>query len=239
MDPIIRVTDISKSFDGHEVLRNISLDFYHGEIVAIIGPSGSGKSTLVRCLNGLEKVDQGDIIIDGMRVTNTQSVAGKVGMVFQQFNLFPHYTVIDNIIKPLRTVKKMPAPLASERAISLLEKVKLSSHASKYPASLSGGERQRVAIARALSMEPEIILFDEPTSSLDPELAYEVFDTIKNIAENNLTIILVTHQMNMVRNFAKRVIFLEGGHIFFDGTPEELLASENARIKQFLHKIYY
>ena len=207
MDPLIKVDRISKSFSQGEVLKNISMDIRQGEILAVIGPSGSGKSTFIRCLNGLEQVDGGSVVIDGIKVDKTASVAGKVGMVFQQFNLFPHYTVLENIVRPCRTVKKMPKQEAEN-------------------------------LARSLSMNPDIMLFDEPTSSLDPELAYEVFDTIQSIAEENMTIILVTHQMHMVKQFARRVVFLENGSVGFDGTFQELLDSPDARIRQFLKKIY-
>lgn len=238
MDPLIKVDRISKSFSQGQVLKNISMDIRQGEILAVIGPSGSGKSTFIRCLNGLEQVDGGSVVIDGIKVDKTASVAGKVGMVFQQFNLFPHYTVLENIVRPCRTVKKMPKQEADNLARSLLKKVKLSEKADQYPALLSGGQQQRLAIARALSMNPDIMLFDEPTSSLDPELAYEVFDTIQSIAEENMTIILVTHQMHMVKQFARRVVFLENGSVGFDGTFQELLDSPDVRIRQFLKKIY-
>ena len=239
MDALIKIREIYKSFGKDEVLKGITTDLHKGEIVAIIGPSGSGKSTLIRCMNGLEKLDRGEIIVDGLRVDNTKTVAGKVGMVFQSFNLFPHYTVIDNIIKPCRVVRKMKEKDAKELALSLLEKIRLVDKANEYPGNLSGGQKQRVAIARSLSMNPEIILFDEPTSSLDPELAYEVFDTIKSIVKDDLTILLVTHQMNMVTNFASRVLFLENGMITLDGTPDLLMNTSNERIQQFLERIFF
>ncbi len=239
MDALIKIREIYKSFGKDEVLKGITTDIHKGEIVAIIGPSGSGKSTLIRCMNGLEKLDRGEIIVDGLRVDNTKTVAGKVGMVFQSFNLFPHYTVIDNIIKPCRVVRKMKEKDAKELALSLLEKIRLVDKANEYPGNLSGGQKQRVAIARSLSMNPEIILFDEPTSSLDPELAYEVFDTIKSIVKDDLTILLVTHQMNMVTNFASRVLFLENGMITLDGTPDLLMNTSNERIQQFLERIFF
>ncbi|WP_022666318.1 amino acid ABC transporter ATP-binding protein [Desulfospira joergensenii] len=238
MDPLIQVKNISKSFGQTRVLDGISLSIDKGEILAIIGPSGSGKSTLIRCLNGLEKVDSGRVNIGGTLVESTQSVAGRVGMVFQQFNLFPHYTVLNNIVRPLETVKKLPAREARSKARALLEQVRLEDKEDQYPRSLSGGQQQRLAIARALSMTPDIMLFDEPTSSLDPELAFEVFETIRTIASRHMTMILVTHQMNMVKNFANRVLFLEKGNILFDGSFESLMASENSRIQQFLKKIY-
>jgi ABC-type polar amino acid transport system ATPase subunit len=238
MDPLIRVDRISKSFGSHVVLNDISLEIRQGEILAVIGPSGAGKSTFIRCLNGLEQVDSGAVTVDKQPVTSFTSVAGRVGMVFQQFNLFPHYTAIDNIAAPLRTIKKMPRILARERAAELLSSVKLSDKALQYPSTLSGGQQQRLAIARALSMSPDIMLFDEPTSSLDPELAHEVFDTIQALAQRHMTLVLVTHQMNMVKNFATRVLFLENGAIFFDGTFDALTADSDPRIRQFLKKIY-
>ena len=238
MDPLIRVDRISKSYGSHMVLNDISLEVRQGEILAVIGPSGAGKSTFIRCLNGLEQVDRGSVTVVGQPVTSVTSVAGRVGMVFQQFNLFPHYTAIDNIAAPLRTIKNMPRPQARDRAAELLESVKLADKAGQYPSTLSGGQQQRLAIARALSMSPDIMLFDEPTSSLDPELAHEVFDTIQALARSHMTLVLVTHQMNMVKNFAARVLFLENGAIFFDGTFDALTTAADPRIRQFLKKIY-
>lgn len=236
MDPLICVDRISKSYGKDLILADLSLNISQGEVLAIIGPSGAGKSTLIRCLNGLEKVDKGTVTIDGIAVTSTASVAGKVGMVFQQFNLFPHYTVLNNIVAPLRAIKRIPLAEAVRRAESLLQTVRLSDKARLYPATLSGGQQQRLAIARSLSMAPEILLFDEPTSSLDPELAYEVFDTIQTLANNSMTMVLVTHQIHMVRNFSTRVIFLEKGLIIFDGTFATLTTTLDQRIISFLKK---
>ncbi|MCA1786096.1 MAG: amino acid ABC transporter ATP-binding protein, partial [Desulfobacteraceae bacterium] len=191
MDPLIRVDRISKSFGDNVVLNDISLEIRQGEILAVIGPSGAGKSTFIRCLNGLEQVDEGSVTVDGLSVTSFTSVAGRVGMVFQQFNLFPHYTAINNIAAPLQTIKKMSRTRARERAAELLDSVKLADKALQYPSTLSGGQQQRLAIARALSMSPDIMLFDEPTSSLDPELAHEVFDTIQALAQRHMTLVLV------------------------------------------------
>jgi ABC-type polar amino acid transport system ATPase subunit len=238
MDPLIRVDRISKSFGSHVVLNDISLEIRQGEILAVIGPSGAGKSTFIRCLNGLEQVDSGTVTVGGQSVTSFTSVAGRVGMVFQQFNLFPHYTALDNIAAPLQTIKKISPTRARERAAELLASVKLSDKALQYPSTLSGGQQQRLAIARALSMSPDIMLFDEPTSSLDPELAHEVFDTIQTLAQRHMTLVLVTHQMNMVKHFATRVLFLENGAVFFDGTFHDLTAAADPRIRQFLKKIY-
>ena len=239
MDEMISMKHVCKSFGSLQVLKDISQTVERGEILAVIGPSGSGKSTLVRCINGLERIDAGEVLIEGNPVLNPQSMAAKVGMVFQNFNLFPHYTVLDNIVRPCRIVKKMPLREAEVLAMSVLETVHLSDKAGEYPSRLSGGQKQRVAIARALSMKPEIMLFDEPTSSLDPELAYEVFDTLKSITRKDMTIILVTHQLNMVRDFASRVLFLEHGSIAFDGTPGQLLQTEDGRIIQFMEKIFF
>ena len=238
MDPLIQVENISKSFGETRVIDKISLSINQGEILAIIGPSGSGKSTLIRCLNGLENIDKGRVTVGGTVVESTRSVAGRVGMVFQHFNLFPHYTVLNNIVRPLETVKKIPTESARAKARALLEQVRLEDKENHYPHSLSGGQQQRLAIARSLSMTPDIMLFDEPTSSLDPELAFEVFETIRTIASRQMTLVLVTHQMNMVKNFATRVLFLEKGTILFDGSFEALVGSENNRIQQFLKKIY-
>lgn len=237
MEPVIHIKQVYKEFGKLEVLKGIDLTVNKGEIIAVIGPSGSGKSTLVRCINGLEHVNRGTITIDGNLVKDTRSAAGKVGMVFQSFNLFPHYTVLENLTNPLRLIQKKEMTEARAIALSLLENVRLSEKADDYPNRLSGGQKQRVAIARALSMNPEIILFDEPTSSLDPELAYEVFDTMKSIVRDDLTMLIVTHQLSMVKNFATRVLFLEDGLIAFDGTPEALFTSEKPRIKQFLERI--
>lgn len=237
MEPVIRIEGVWKRFGALEVLKGLSMEIAKGEIVALVGPSGSGKSTLVRCINGLEAVDGGSVQIDGRTVTDARMASEKVGMVFQNFNLFPHYSAIDNIRRPLRRIRRLSEQAADALARDLLETVRLSDKAEAYPAQLSGGQKQRVAIARALSMNPEIILFDEPTSSLDPELAYEVFDTMRSIVRPDLTIVLVTHQLNMVRSFASRVLFLEGGGILFDGTPEALFNSEHPRIRQFLERV--
>lgn len=237
MEPIVQVRNIYKDYNKTEVLKGISFDIFKGEIVSIIGSSGSGKSTLIRCINGLEKIKNGEIIVDKKVVGDSRSVIGKVGMVFQDFNLFPHYTVLENIVNPCKVIRKMNTDEAKELAMSLLKKVKLEDKINEYPKNLSGGQQQRVAIARALSMEPEVILFDEPTSSLDPELAYEVFNTMKSLAKEGFTMVIVTHQINMVTNFSNRVIFLENGKISFDGSPKELMETNNERVKQFIKMI--
>ncbi|WP_050356165.1 amino acid ABC transporter ATP-binding protein [Gottschalkia purinilytica] len=234
---MVQVRNIYKDYNKTEVLKGISFDIFKGEIVSIIGSSGSGKSTLIRCINGLEKIKNGEIIVDKKVVGDSRSVIGKVGMVFQDFNLFPHYTVLENIVNPCKVIRKMNTDEAKELAMSLLKKVKLEDKINEYPKNLSGGQQQRVAIARALSMEPEVILFDEPTSSLDPELAYEVFNTMKSLAKEGFTMVIVTHQINMVTNFSNRVIFLENGKISFDGSPKELMETDNERVKQFIKMI--
>jgi ABC-type polar amino acid transport system ATPase subunit len=239
MEPVIRIEKLVKNYGALPVLQGISVEIARGEIVAIIGPSGSGKSTLVRCINGLEKYDAGKISFAGIPMENGKPLPGKIGTVFQHFNLFPHFTVQENIVRPNMTIRKMPRAEAEVMAMDWLGKVQLADKAGEYPRHLSGGQQQRVAIARALSMEPEIMLFDEPTSSLDPELAYEVFDTMRSIVRDDLTILLVTHQMHMVSNFAKRALFLEAGQVTFDGSPDELFATENPRIKQFLERIFF
>lgn len=237
MADVIKVEGVYKTYGETEVLKGVDLSVKKGERVAIIGSSGSGKSTLIRCLNGLETIDSGKVIIDGKLVKSTSSVAGKVGMVFQEFNLFPHYSVLDNVMKPCIAIKKLNKKKAKDTAFSMLELVRLKEKAEEYPANLSGGQKQRLAIARTLAMDPEIILFDEPTSALDPELAYEVFETIKSLETKGLTMIMVTHQIDMVMNFATRVIFLDKGKIEVDCSPETLKNSNNERLKSFLSKI--
>jgi ABC-type polar amino acid transport system ATPase subunit len=242
VEPLIELKDVHKSFGGLEVLNGISLTVYPGEIVAVIGSSGSGKSTLIRCINGLESVQSGQILIKGVPVNagrkQAREMRKKVGMVFQNFNLFPHYTVLENITRPMIIANKADKRAASETALELLKKVKLEDKVASYPASLSGGQKQRVAIARVLAMNPDIILFDEPTSALDPELAYEVLDTIKSLAQDGLTMVIVTHQINFISQVANRMVFLDGGVISQMGTPEEILSNDsNERLKRFLIRL--
>lgn len=240
MAALIEMRDVKKSFGENVVLDGINLEVEQGDIVAIIGSSGSGKSTMVRCLAGLEDVRSGKIFLRGEEITDRNRAVGSIGMVFQNFNLFPHYTVEENIIKPLRTVKRMGAGQAKEKAEELLGKVRLSEAAGQYPSTMSGGQKQRLAIARALAMNPEILVFDEPTSSLDPELAYEVFRTIKDLAAEGQTMLIVTHQINAVRHFATRVAFLDSGKIEADGTCSEIFEhSDNQKLKQFLAMVEY
>lgn len=237
MESIIKLENVHKSYDKLDVIKGISLDIKKGEIISLVGASGSGKSTLVRCINGLEKIQGGNIYISGEKVNSHSAVAGRVGMVFQNFNLFPHYTVINNIVNPLVNVRGIKKDRAKKMAESLLEKVKLGDKANYYPNELSGGQKQRVAIARALSMEPDIILFDEPTSSLDPQLSFEVFKTIKQLVEEGYTMVIVTHEIKMALDISTRVVFLDKGKIYFDGKPDEFYTHESERLKDFLENI--
>ena len=238
MVQLINVENISKTFGDKVVLNDLSLTIDKKEVVTLIGSSGCGKSTLVRCIAGLESIQKGKITIDNTEVKNVKSVAGKIGMVFQNFNLFPHYTVLDNVSKPLQTMKKMKKSEADELGRELLKKVHLEDQASQYPSTLSGGQKQRVAIARALAMNPEIMIFDEPTSSLDPELAHEVFETIRDLAEEGQTMIIVTHQINAIKNFATRVVFLSHGKIAAQGDVETMFGkSDNEELNKFLKMV--
>ena len=239
--------NIYKGFDGLGVLRGISLTINRGEVVALIGPSGSGKSTFLRCMNQLEKVDSGTILLDDQPICQTENgvctysddetrrqITLRMGMVFQQFNLFPHMSVLQNVIDAPIRVKKMPKKQAVEKARQLLAKVGLSDKADQYPWQLSGGQQQRVAIARALCMDPEILCFDEPTSALDPELTHEVLSVMRDLAAEDMTMMVVTHEMAFAREVADRVVFMEGGVIVEQGPPEQLFNSQNPRTKQFL-----
>jgi len=239
---MIQIKDLHKSFGQLHVLRGVSLNVEEGEVVVIIGASGSGKSTLLRCINFLEESDSGDIFVENERVHHTDRdinmVRREVGMVFQHFNLFPHMTVLENVIEGPTQVKKMPRKKAIAFAHQLLEKVGLSDKAKAYPASLSGGQKQRVAIARALAMEPKIMLFDEPTSALDPELVGEVLLVMEELAKEGMTMIVVTHEMWFAREAADRVIFMDEGVFLESGTPERMFTKpENERTQEFLSKI--
>jgi len=233
---MIRLKNIYKSFNSLKVLKGISLEVTQGEVVAIIGPSGSGKSTLLRCLNRLETIDQGTIEIedeilategaDGrcqyVREDKAREICYKMGMVFQQFNLFPHMTVIDNIVEAPMVVKGIKKEVIIPEAEELLKKVGLFEKKDSYPSRLSGGQKQRVAIARALAMKPDIMLFDEPTSALDPELTGEVLKAMRQLAQEHMTMLVVTHEMAFAREVAQRVIFMDYGEIVEEGTPEQL-----------------
>lgn len=240
MAELIKVNNISKSFGDNTVLKNLDLTIFKGEVIAIIGSSGSGKSTLVRCMAGLENTENGEILLKDKIIQNVKSTNGLIGMVFQNFNLFPHYTVLENLTKPCQTVKKMNSKDAKEKAMNLLKKVHLQDKFNQYPSTLSGGQKQRVAIARALSMDPEIIIFDEPTSSLDPELAHEVFETISTLVREGQTMVIVTHQINAIRHFATRVLFLNKGQIEEEGTPKYIFEEcTNPKLKKFLQIVDY
>ena len=242
MDPLISVRDIRKNFGKVEALKGVSLDVDEGEKVVIIGPSGSGKSVLIRCINALERPDSGGIVVDGMdlmaRKVDTRKLASEVAMVFQGYNLYPHKTVLENVTFAPEKVLKVPKTQAEEAAVAYLERVGLASKLDKYPDQLSGGQQQRVAIARALNMHPKIMLLDEPTSALDPEMVNEVLDVIKSLAETNMTIVMVTHEMGLARDAADKVVFMENGLVVDEGTPGYIFGeTDNARIKAFLSKI--
>ena len=238
----IEVTDLHKSFGKNEVLKGITTKFEKGDVVCIIGPSGSGKSTFLRALNGLETATSGDIIIDGFNLTdkntNLNLVRQNVGMVFQHFNLFPNMTVMQNITYAPVELKKMSKDDADKKAIQLLETVGLLDKKDAMPEMLSGGQKQRVAIARALAMNPDVMLFDEPTSALDPEMVGDVLAVMQKLAEEGMTMLIVTHEMGFARKVANRVIFTDGGVILEVGTPEELFDSpKHPRLQDFLSKV--
>jgi arginine/lysine/histidine transport system ATP-binding protein len=239
---VIKVEGLTKYFGNLEVLKGISTTIQEGEVVAIIGPSGSGKSTFLRCLNLLEKPTGGHIYINGKDITdkktNIMKIRQNVGMVFQHFHLFPHKTVMENLIYAPMKVKQMSKKEAEKIGLALLEKVGLAQKASEYPNRLSGGQKQRVAIARALAMEPQVMLFDEPTSALDPEMVKEVLDVMKTLAGSGMTMAIVTHEMGFAREVADRVLFLDGGVVAEDASPEEFFSNpKSQRAKEFLEKI--
>ena len=244
---MLSATGIHKGFDGLGVLRGIDLNVEKGEVVALIGPSGSGKSTLLRCLNQLETVDSGTIVLDGLTLcrtlggkltyadpANLRRITLKMGMVFQSYNLFPHMSVMQNLTDAPMRVKRLSRAQATERARELLAKVGLSDKADQYPYQLSGGQLQRVAIARALCMGPEILCFDEPTSALDPELTQEVLGVMRELARERMTMLVVTHEMGFARDVADRVVFMEDGLIVEEGPPEQVFHSANPRTRQFV-----
>ncbi|MFD0617583.1 amino acid ABC transporter ATP-binding protein [Paenibacillus sp. GCM10027629] len=242
---MIQLTNITKSFGRHQVLNKIDLTVQKGEVVVILGPSGSGKTTLLRCVNYLEKPNDGEIVIGDYRLNckhaskkDIYQLRQKSAMVFQQYNLFKHKTALENVMEGLVVVKKLPKEEAKTRSIALLEKVGLGSKLDAYPSQLSGGQQQRVGIARALALEPEVILFDEPTSALDPELVGEVLGVIRKIAKEGITMIVVTHEMGFARDVANHVVFMDGGVIVEEGTPVELFNNpQEERTKQFLKRI--
>lgn len=239
---LISVKNLEKKFNGVTALKSVSTDIKKGEVVVMIGPSGSGKSTFLRCLNLLEVPTGGSILFNGVDITdkkvNINIHRQKMGMVFQHFNLFPHMTILKNmIIAPMKLQKKSEAE-ATELAMKLLERVGLADRANAYPSQLSGGQKQRIAIVRALCMKPDVMLFDEPTSALDPEMVGEVLDVMKELAEDNMTMVVVTHEMGFAREVGDRVLFLEDGIIMEQGTPEEIFGNpKTERLKSFLAKV--
>jgi general L-amino acid transport system ATP-binding protein len=240
--PIISVQGLQKWYGSFQALKDIDLEVKTQEVVVLMGPSGSGKSTLIRTLNGLETHQQGRILIDGVELTQDprqlEAIRREVGMVFQQFNLFPHLTVLQNITLAPIWVKRMPHPQAKETAMQLLERVGILEQAHKYPGQLSGGQQQRVAIARALAMQPKIMLFDEPTSALDPEMIKEVLDVMRSLAESGMTMVIVTHEVGFAREVAHRVLLMDQGQIVEQATPEEFfLNPQQERSRQFLSQI--
>lgn len=246
---LLKAENLQKQFDKMIVLKDISLEVKEGEVVAIIGPSGSGKSTLLRCLTQLEKVDQGRIEVCGKLMVDTGSGLGyadtkilheiilDVGLVFQNFNLFPHYSVLRNIVDAQVKVLGIDKKTASDKALTLLEKMNLKDRGNAYPCELSGGQQQRVAIARALALNPRVLFFDEPTSALDPELTGEILKVIRSLADEKMTMVIVTHEMAFARDVADRVIFMDGGVIVEEGTPDEVFGNTlNQRTKEFLQR---
>ena len=241
-DIIIEVKGVDKLFGDFQALKNINLNVGRQEVVVVMGPSGSGKSTLIRCINRLEKHDAGRIIVDGIELSddirNIQEIRRETGMVFQQFNLFPHLTVLENITLAPRQVRNMPKDEAEEMAMQQLERVKIPEQAQKYPGQLSGGQQQRVAIARSLAMQPKVMLFDEPTSALDPEMIKEVLDAMQELAESGMTMIVVTHEMGFARAVANRVLFMADGEVVEVGTPQHIFENpDEDRTKLFLSQI--
>ncbi|MCI0711921.1 MAG: amino acid ABC transporter ATP-binding protein [Chloroflexi bacterium] len=239
---MIELVDVNKWFGEFHVLKDVSMKVREREVVVVIGPSGSGKSTLIRCINRLEEHQEGSIIVDGIELTNDvrniNAIRRETGMVFQQFNLFPHLTVLENITLAQRYVRRRPRRESEEKAMQLLERVGIPEQARKYPGQLSGGQQQRVAIARALAMEPKIMLFDEPTSALDPEMIKEVLDVMKELARSGMTMLVVTHEMGFAREVADRVIFMDSGRIVEIGTPEHFFRDpQHDRTQLFLSQI--
>ena len=249
---LLKANHLEKGFGDTDVLNNISMEVNEGEVVAIIGPSGSGKSTLLRCLTQLERVDRGEITICGKRMVEMKGekvvhadnqtlheIILDVGLVFQNFNLFPHMSVLKNIVDAQVHVLKLDKKSARQKALELLDKVNLRDKASAYPGELSGGQQQRIAIARALALNPRILFFDEPTSALDPELTGEILKVIRSLAQEKMTMVIVTHEMAFARDVADRVIFMDNGVIVEEGTPEEVLMNTtNQRTREFLQRFH-
>ena len=236
------VKNLKKSFGKLEVLKDIDMEIKEGEVVVLLGPSGSGKSTFLRCLNRLEDITAGEVIVDGIHVddkkTDINKLRENIGMVFQHFNLFPHMTVLENIMLAPVELKKMTKEEAREKGMALLKRVGLDAKADVYPPQLSGGQKQRVAIARALAMNPDIMLFVEPTSALDPEMVGEVLAVMKELAADGMTMVVVTHEIGFAREVASRVVFMDGGYIVEQGTPEEVISNpKEPRTIDFLNKV--
>ncbi len=241
-DVVIELSHLEKSFGDHEVLKDINLKVHRGEVISVIGSSGSGKSTMLRCINLLETPTGGDIYYEGTNIQDKSvkltSYRANVAMVFQQFNLFNNMTALDNCVKPQMIVLKRKKDEAKKIALGYLEKVGMSAYINAKPSQLSGGQKQRIAIARALSMNPQAILFDEPTSALDPEMVGEVLEVMKDLAKSGYTMIVVTHEMGFAREVSDRVIFMDGGYIVEEGTPDEIFKNtKQERTKQFLSKV--
>ena len=241
-DVLLEIKDLHKSFGDLEVLKGITTDIKKGEVVVVVGPSGSGKSTFIRCLNLLEEPTSGQIIFEGEEITGNNVKASlhreKVGMVFQQFNLFNNLTVMENLTVPLTKVKKLSQEEAHKKAMALLNRVDLADKADTYPSQLSGGQKQRIAIVRAMSLDPDVMLFDEPTSALDPEMVGEVLKVIQELAQEGVTMVIVTHEMGFAQNVASRVLFIDEGIIMEEGTPKEIFENpQNERTQDFLSKV--
>ncbi|MEP1964339.1 amino acid ABC transporter ATP-binding protein [Tateyamaria sp.] len=239
--PVISIRAVNKWFGDYQALKNIDLEVSLGERIVVCGPSGSGKSTLIRCVNALENHDSGSIVVDGIEMTDKNAAAAissEVGMVFQQFNLFPHLSILQNLTLGPMKARGLPRKDAEERAMRYLERVRIPEQAHKRPNELSGGQQQRVAIARSLCMEPKIMLFDEPTSALDPEMISEVLDVIVDLAQDGMTMIVVTHEMGFARRAANRMIFMDQGEIIETGPPETFFeAPKTERCQKFLSQI--
>ncbi len=242
MDYMIEMENVNKYFGTFQALKNINFKVKKGEVVVICGPSGSGKSTLIRCINKLEEIDEGKIVVDGINLNekkvNVNKIREEAGMVFQHFNLFPHLSIIENIMIAPMKVRKISKSEAQKLAMELLERVKIPHQANKYPSELSGGQKQRVAIARTLAMKPKIILFDEPTSALDPEMIGEVLDVMKELAKENYTVVCVTHEMGFAKEVSDRIVFMDHGVIVEEDTPHEFFNNPKTdRAKKFLSEI--